>query len=74
MTDMMDRRWYELNKHTFPASVWREFDPHKDHSNMVRRDMGGNTFFFLVKPAPSQWSTLAAPWLGMGESTIRMVS
>jgi len=48
MTNMMDRRWYELNKQIFPASVWTEFDPHKDYSNMVRRDMGWNTFFFWL--------------------------
>ncbi|CAZ85110.1 unnamed protein product [Tuber melanosporum] len=43
VTNMVDRRWYE-NKHIFPASVWTEFDPHRGYWNMVRRDMGGNTF------------------------------
>jgi protein FAM50 len=46
MTKVVDRRWYERNKHIFPASVWTEFDPNTDYSNMVRRDMGGNAFFF----------------------------
>ncbi|RPA92270.1 XAP5-domain-containing protein [Choiromyces venosus 120613-1] len=46
MTKVVDRRWYERNKHIFPASVWTEFDPNMDYSNMVRRDMGGNAFFF----------------------------
>ncbi|CAZ82826.1 unnamed protein product [Tuber melanosporum] len=48
MTNMVDRRWYELIKQIFPASVWTEFNPHKDYSNTVRRDMGGNTFFFWL--------------------------
>ncbi|KAI9832215.1 MAG: hypothetical protein M1826_002219 [Phylliscum demangeonii] len=46
MTKVVDRRWYERNKHIFPASVWEEFDPEKDYSNAVRRDAGGNAFFF----------------------------
>ncbi|CUS09482.1 unnamed protein product, partial [Tuber aestivum] len=46
MTNMVDRRWYEVIKQIFPASVWTEFDPHKDYSNMVRQDMGRSTFFF----------------------------
>lgn len=46
MTKVVDRRWYERNKHIFPASVWTEFDPNTDYSNMVRRDMGGNAYFF----------------------------
>ncbi|KAI5840782.1 XAP5, circadian clock regulator-domain-containing protein [Morchella snyderi] len=46
MTKVVDRRWYERNKHIFPASVWTEFDPNTDYRNMVRRDQGGNAFFF----------------------------
>jgi len=45
-TKVVDRRWYERNKHIYPASVWQEFDPEKDYQNEVRRDTGGNTFFF----------------------------
>jgi len=48
MTNMVDRRWYELNKHIFPESVWTEFDPNTDYSNMVRRDMGGNAYLFKL--------------------------
>src|SRR3569833_220251 len=33
-TKVVDRRWYESNKHIYPASVWQEFDPE-------------NVFFFL---------------------------
>ena len=45
-TKVVDRRWYERNKHIYPASVWQEFDPEKDYGSEVRRDPGGNTFFF----------------------------
>jgi protein FAM50 len=46
LTKVVDRRWYERNKHIFPASVWEEFDPEKDYSKAVKRDPGGNAFFF----------------------------
>ena len=29
MTKVVDRRWYERNKHIFPASMWETFDPNK---------------------------------------------
>lgn len=45
-TKVVDRRWYERNKHIYPASVWQDFDPEKDYRTEVRRDPGGNTFFF----------------------------
>jgi protein FAM50 len=45
-TKVVDRRWYERNKHIFPASVWEDFDPERDPSKEVRRDQGGNAFFF----------------------------
>jgi len=45
-TKVVDRRWYERNKHIFPASVWQTFDPEKDYQTEVMRDQGGNTFFF----------------------------
>lgn len=46
MTKVVDRRWYEHNKHIYPASVWQEFDPEKNYENQIRRDQGGNAFFF----------------------------
>ncbi|KAF8543519.1 XAP5, circadian clock regulator-domain-containing protein [Trichophaea hybrida] len=46
MTKVVDRRWYERNKHIFPASIWADFDPNVDYKGMVRRDLGGNAFFF----------------------------
>lgn len=46
VTKIVDRRWYEKNKHLYPASVWQEFDPEKDYAKEVRKDVGGNTFFF----------------------------
>lgn len=45
-TKVVDRRWYERNKHIYPASMWQEFDPEKDYTSEVRKDTGGNTFFF----------------------------
>ncbi|KAI0173239.1 XAP5-domain-containing protein [Hypoxylon sp. FL1284] len=45
-TKVVDRRWYERNKHIYPASVWQEFDPERDYQKEVRRDLGGNTFFY----------------------------
>ncbi|KAI0837884.1 XAP5-domain-containing protein [Hypoxylon sp. FL0890] len=45
-TKVVDRRWYERNKHIYPASVWQEFDPEKDYQKEVRRDLGGNAFFY----------------------------
>ncbi|OLN81062.1 Protein FAM50-like protein [Colletotrichum chlorophyti] len=46
LTKVVDRRWYERNKHIYPASMWQEFDPEKDYNKEVRKDAGGNTFFF----------------------------
>lgn len=46
ITKVVDRRWYEKNKHIFPASTWEDFDPEKDYANATRRDTGGNAFFF----------------------------
>ena len=46
VTKVVDRRWYERNKHIFPASVWEEFDPGKDYTRGMRRDAEGNAFFF----------------------------
>ncbi|THW65497.1 XAP5-domain-containing protein [Aureobasidium pullulans] len=45
-TKVVDRRWYERNKHIFPASTWEDFDPTKDYTNHVRKDVNGNAFFF----------------------------
>ncbi|KAL8732532.1 MAG: hypothetical protein Q9166_002746 [cf. Caloplaca sp. 2 TL-2023] len=45
-TKVVDRRWYERNKHIFPASVWEEFDPSRDYTRGMRRDAEGNAFFF----------------------------
>ncbi|CCC05510.1 unnamed protein product [Sordaria macrospora k-hell] len=45
-TKVVDRRWYQRNKHIYPASTWQEFEPEKDYQNEIRRDLGGNAFFF----------------------------
>ncbi|KAF2652850.1 XAP5-domain-containing protein [Lophiostoma macrostomum CBS 122681] len=46
MTKVVDRRWYEQNKHIYPASVWEEYKPDKNFSKNQRKDVGGNAFFF----------------------------
>ncbi|KAM0249661.1 hypothetical protein ACHAQJ_008958 [Trichoderma viride] len=46
LTKVVDRRWYERHKHIYPASTWQEFDPEMDYSSQIRKDTGGNTFFF----------------------------
>ncbi|KAK3306415.1 XAP5, circadian clock regulator-domain-containing protein [Chaetomium strumarium] len=46
LTKVVDRRWYQRNKHLYPANLWQEFDPEKDYSKEIRRDPGGNAFFF----------------------------
>ena len=45
LTKVVDRRWFERNKHIFPASVWTEFSPEKDFSTSQRKDAEGNSFF-----------------------------
>lgn len=43
---VVDRRWYEQNKHIYPASLWEEFDPERDYTEGVRTDGKGNAMFF----------------------------
>jgi protein FAM50 len=45
-TKVVDRRWYERNKHIYPMTIWEEWDPKKDYSNGIRKDAQGNAFFF----------------------------
>ena len=46
ITQVVEKSWYEQNKHIFPASVWEHFDPKKDYSKLIRRDLHGNTYHF----------------------------
>ncbi|RPA83390.1 XAP5-domain-containing protein [Ascobolus immersus RN42] len=46
LTKVVDRRWYERNKHIFPASIWTEFDPNITYKGRIRRDKEDNSFFF----------------------------
>ncbi|KAF1364660.1 hypothetical protein EJ07DRAFT_98337 [Lizonia empirigonia] len=46
VTKVVDRRWYEKNKHIFPASVWEEYSPDKIYAKAERKDAEGNRFFF----------------------------
>jgi protein FAM50 len=43
---VVDRRWYERNKHIYPMSTWEEYDPKQDYTNGVKKDTEGNSFFF----------------------------
>lgn len=47
-TKVVDRRWYEKNKHIFPASTWKEFKMGKEFEDTAkqRKDGEGNAFFF----------------------------
>lgn len=48
-TKVVDRRWYEKNKHIYPASLWNGYEPGKEFEEKMtstRRDASGNTFFF----------------------------
>ncbi|PGH08088.1 hypothetical protein AJ79_06088 [Helicocarpus griseus UAMH5409] len=49
LTKVVDRRWFEKNKHIFPASLWREYEPGEEFEEKmrsIRRDNKGNAFFF----------------------------
>ncbi|TKA35909.1 hypothetical protein B0A54_12356 [Friedmanniomyces endolithicus] len=46
LTKVVDRRWYERNKHIYPASLWEDFDPARDYSKGVRKDGEGNALFY----------------------------
>jgi protein FAM50 len=49
MTKVVDRRWYEKNKHIFPATLWKEYEAGVDFEekmSKMRRDAEGNAFFF----------------------------
>ncbi|KAF2719330.1 hypothetical protein K431DRAFT_272813 [Polychaeton citri CBS 116435] len=45
-TKIVDRRWYEKNKHIYPTSTWEDFDPEKEYTTGARKDGMGNSFFF----------------------------
>lgn len=44
-TKVVQRSWYERNKHIYPVSLWTEFDPEEDYVNRVERDGNGNVLF-----------------------------
>ncbi|OCT44619.1 hypothetical protein CLCR_05977 [Cladophialophora carrionii] len=49
LTKVVDRRWYERNKHIYPASVWKEYKAGKEFEEIAksrRRDAQGNALFF----------------------------
>jgi protein FAM50 len=76
LTKVVDRRWYERNKHIFPASLWREYEPGEEFikkMRLTRRDAQGNIFFFWCSMVEtlldssentnsSLWTKYYAPW------------
>ena len=48
LTKVVDRRWYERNKHIYPASLWKEFEQSGDFVKkaQARKDTQGNSFFY----------------------------
>jgi protein FAM50 len=46
ITKVVDRRWFEKNKHIYPATLWEEYDSTKDYTKGVRKDASGNVLFF----------------------------
>lgn len=44
-TKVVSRLWFERNKHVFPATLWKEFDPTVDYSKQVLRDKWGEVLF-----------------------------
>lgn len=48
LTKVVDRRWYEKNKHIYPASLWKDYKVGKEFEDLAkgRRDAQGNAFFF----------------------------
>lgn len=47
-TKVVDRRWYEKNKHIFPASTWKEFKVGREFEELAKgkKDAEGNAFFY----------------------------
>ncbi|KAK7202859.1 XAP5 protein [Myxozyma melibiosi] len=44
-TKVVHKSWYDKNKHIFPASTWKEFDPEVDYTKQVLRDSAGFVYF-----------------------------
>jgi len=36
MAKVVDQRWYERNKHIFPASIWTDFNRNVDYGGIVK--------------------------------------
>ena len=47
-TKVVDQKWYEKNKHIYPASTWKEFKVGKEFDGIAggKKDAEGNAFFF----------------------------
>jgi protein FAM50 len=44
---VVDRVWYDRNKHIYPASTWDVFDPQKDYSRAGKRNGKEELFDFI---------------------------
>ncbi|KAI5286124.1 hypothetical protein KEM54_000042, partial [Ascosphaera aggregata] len=53
ITKVVDRRWYERNKHIFPASLWREYEPGKEFEESM------TTSHFTVDQNPQAFTLIS---------------
>ncbi|KAK9452653.1 XAP5, circadian clock regulator-domain-containing protein [Dipodascopsis uninucleata] len=44
-TKVVHRPWYEKNKHIYPASLWQEFDPETNYTDLILRDQHGFVYY-----------------------------
>ncbi|KKA17804.1 hypothetical protein T310_8249, partial [Rasamsonia emersonii CBS 393.64] len=58
LTKVVDRRWYERNKHIFPASLWREYEPARKIGtvNPAYNEPGSNEYLTITKSTPCSFS------------------
>lgn len=52
-TKVVDRRWYEQNKHNLSACVWREFDP--EQRRRRQRLLEQNCNPKVIRPSVEEW-------------------
>lgn len=44
ITKVIDKHWFEKNRHVYPVTIWEYFDSQKDYSTAIRRDVHGNPY------------------------------
>ncbi|KAJ5102293.1 Zinc finger protein [Penicillium alfredii] len=48
VTKVVDRRWYEKNKHIYPASLWHEYEPGKEFEEEMTSTRQSGSDYLLV--------------------------